>query len=312
MEAQYVSLLVGAAMLAITLRTYRRYVCRTFPEPPPATPPRSADGPTPLMLRPAVTGMVAMHGCIGLQQVFEGLAFEYDRTWLYKLSLSVSLLAFLFGLQSLEHLTRRSYASSAAGTVIVAAALWNSFQPMEHGTGTHFWASDAEKPPWGAAWLGLFIYWNVCLFQAVRSAFSKEDARLLRVYGLAMLNGSVIVALVYAFVAEAYASARELLHQGVAADELGWPWRDVLGGSGSEMMVATPAVWCIVSGLQTVALPFYLRALRAGYVHDLPPVKSSRGALFLVYVALLAGLVTWAAYALSDNAKDFAAVMVRR
>jgi len=283
-----VSLAVGGVMLAASGVSYRRFVKDTLLEPPPATPPQRADGPTPLMLAPAFRSMIAAHICIGLHQLTTFAALWLESTLLYEVGLLLSISCMLFVLRSLEHLTRRSFGTPVVGLVIAAVGL-QLFTREITFEGASFWVRGKDHQLWTLSLLLLFLYWNVCLWSARKGACNRRDARLLRLYGWALLNFSFVSSMVYSFLAGLQAET------GLAT----W-FGNCLGvGQASEgfrVLQDAPAIWSVFAGVQALVLPFLMRDMRASYTQNLPPQPRAEPPLPKALRVLLAGVLACALY----------------
>ena len=283
-----VSLAVGGVVLAASGVSYRRFVRDSLLEPPPAAPPGGADGPTPLMLVPAFRSMVVAHVYIGLQQLATSAALWLESRLLYELGLLLSISCMLFALRSLEQLTRRSFGTPVVGAVVAAVGL-PLFTREVTFEGTSFWVRGKDHQLWALSWVLLFLYWNVCLWSARKSACDRRDARLLRLYGWALLNFSFLFSMVYSFLAGLQAET------GLAT----W-FGDCLGvgqvSAGFRIVQDAPSIWSVFAGVQALVLPFLMRDMRAGYTQNLPPQPRTEPVLPKVLRVLLAGVLACALY----------------
>ena len=283
-----VSLAVGGVMLAVSGVAYRCFVRDTLLEPPPATPPQGPDGPTPLMLAPAFRSMIAAHVCIGLQQLFGFGALWLESTLLYEVGLLFSISCMLFAIRSLEHLCRRGFGTPVVGVVIAAVGL-QLFTREVTFEGASFWVRGKDHQLWSLTWILLFLYWNVCLWCARKSACGRRDARLLRLYGWALLNFSFVLSMAYSFLVGLQAET------GLAT----WLGNCLGVGQVSEgfrIFQDAPSIWSVFAVVQALFLPFLMREMKAGYTQSLPPRPRTEPVLPKVLRVVSAGVLAGALY----------------
>ncbi len=185
--------------------------------------------------------------CDAGHQFFEFASIATGSQLLYKIGLIVSISAMYFFLRSLESLTRLRFGSNAFILLIILTAIYIFVHPMVFEN-LHFWVRGESHVVWGAMWIALFVYWNVCAFYARKISGSKINKKLLSIYPFFVLNISFILSLVYAYVARFF---------------------QVSGSSCSsdvmcvfDVVKDSPSIWCVFAAMQVLFVPFLFRAMK--------------------------------------------------
>jgi|GEM_PF-3406546 len=286
--SETVCLVVGSLLLLVSGYAWWRFVRVTLQEPPPACPPRSASGPTPLEFKPAFVSMILSQVCLGVNQFLQFGALRTGSEWMFELGLFVTIVCPLLALRALEQLTRRNFGSGVVAFVVAIVGVVFFFKDTDF-VNVGFLVRSDDNHLWGATWIVLFFYWNACLYEAQRTAYSKRDSRLLIFSGWALLNTSFVLAMAYALLAGLHA-------------ELGiQTWLGNLIGVGEhgfdyDVFSDTQSLWSAFAGVQVLLFPFLLRALCKGYTDNLPPQPRVRSVFFRVMLVVISLLLTAALY----------------
>ncbi len=250
-----VSLAVGGTLFAASAYTWWRYGradAASASEPAArsdadAGAPRDQAAATARRLAPFFRSVIAGHLCIGVHQLGEFLAITTGQQAIYKLGLIASISCMFFLMRSLQQLTGARYGAPAFAIIIavIGAEMFTRSMPFSD---ERFFVRGEAHFLWGAAWLALFTYWNLCIEHARRRSRTLGNRRLLRRYAWLSLNASFVLAFLYSFAA---AFSHDFLPEEPALACVG------LGSAavGHSLIRDTPSIWCVFSGAQALCLP---------------------------------------------------------
>ena len=125
----------------------------------------------------------------------------------------------------------------------------------------HFWVRGYSHFIWAAAWMLLFIYWNVCIWYIMKISTVRENRRLLLLYGFCVVNLSFVVALIYAYFS-AYVQGVGLFCSSNIFTSF-------------NVVKDSPSIWCVFAGIQVLFIPFLFSKMKKGYVVKMPLLESS-------------------------------------
>lgn len=133
---------------------------------------------------------------IGLHQFFEFLSLVTNNQIMYKIGLIISICAVYFFLRSLEVLSNKKIHSWIALLIISLVLIHMIFTSMDFAASS-FYLQHNSAFWWAAAWLFLFIYWQVCAFRIYSQIKDDQSRKTILIYLLAIADISFILSVIY-------------------------------------------------------------------------------------------------------------------
>jgi hypothetical protein len=159
-----------------------------------------------------------------------------------------------FMMRSLEKLAGM-YFGSRIFVLIIALVGMEMFTRTMVFENKHFWVSGPSHVRWTAAWMLLFIYWNVCIFYARHRASSPRNKKLYLLYGLCALDLSYMLSVLYWFVSRFF--------QVQTPDAC--PFDIVCT---FNVLADSPSIWCTFASMQVVLILFLFRKMNAEFIPE--------------------------------------------
>lgn len=171
---------------------------------------------------------------IGLHQFFEFLSLVTGNSVIYKIGLLFSISTMYFALRSLEILTNKKVHSWLALLVIAAVGIHLFFVPVSFNA-TSFYVSHHSTFFWGAAWLILFAYWHICVWQQRKELRDDSSKRMLLIYLLAGTDVAFLLSVIYSVFGSFF--------------------------FGVNFCYDSPSIWCTFMVIQAFFVPLFLSSL---------------------------------------------------
>lgn len=171
---------------------------------------------------------------IGFHQIFEFLSLVTGNQVIYKLGLLSSIMVMYFALRSFEVLANKKVYSWLA-LLIIGGVIFHLFIVPVSFTGTSFYVQHRSTFFWDAAWLVLFGYWHLCVWQQRKELKDDSSKKMLIIYLLAGTDIAFLLSVIY--VLFGYFSF------------------------GINVCYDSPSIWCTFMVLQALFVPIFLSVL---------------------------------------------------
>ncbi len=217
-------------------------------------------------LTPFLKSSLLVFLCIGLHQFCEFLALLTNNQIIYKIGLIISILSAYFLLRSLEILANKKMYSWIALVIISFIALHIIFAPMNFEVAS-FYLKHNSAFFWAAAWLFLFIYWNLCAAKIYSEIKDDQSRKTLLIYLLTIADVSFILSVIYVI------AGYFLFSVNVCTD--------------------APSIWCTFSVIQAFLVPIlFFRLPKAFKRNKAKKMKIKQVIIyFLISLIILISLV---------------------
>jgi len=209
-------------------------------------------------LVPAFLAIILGIAFIGLHQFFEFFAILTGDQIIYKIGLIFSIFAMYFWLRSLEKLTNTKL-WSWVGLIVIGAVAIDMFSRNMVFENVRFWVRGYSHAPWVYSWLALFVYWNVAIVYFRKVAGSRLNRKVLFWYGLAVVNLTFILSVVYVY-------GGTLVQQSSTLSSLFGGYSGLPGVyQGFSIIQDLPSIWCVFAVLQAITILVFLSYANRSY-----------------------------------------------
>ena len=202
--------------------------------------------------------------CIAGHQLFEFISIATGNDIIYRLGLIISISTMYFLMKSLESLTGYDFKSWILIPVIAVLGVYLFTIPMVWED-VRFWVSGYSHSVWAVAWMGLFMFWNACVFYVVKKTKKGAKKKALEEYALDSLDISFILAFLY--------------------------FTLFLLGSGYSAYQDSPSIWCVFFVVQVIFAP-HLAVVVTRNFSKKPKQKKVSWKVWIILVVLVVLLLT--------------------